>query len=63
MIILIATGYWSDWSSLSSCSVSCGLGYQYETRQCLGAGFGCIGDAINTTICNTNVTCPSMFIE
>lgn len=26
---------------------------------CLGAGFGCVGEAINTTTCNTSVACPS----
>lgn len=53
-----AIGYWSNWTSLSACSVSCGLGYQYQTRQCLGAGFGCVGEAIITTVCNTNTSCP-----
>ena len=41
-------------------SVSCGVGYQYETRQCLGAGFGCVGESINVTTCNTSVVCPSI---
>ncbi|CAF4070391.1 unnamed protein product [Rotaria sp. Silwood2] len=53
-----AIGYWSNWTSWSTCSVSCGIGYQYQTRTCLGAGFGCVGEAINTTTCNTGVICP-----
>ncbi|CAF0913672.1 unnamed protein product [Adineta ricciae] len=51
-------GYWSNWTSFGACSVSCGVGYQYQTRQCLGAGIGCIGDAINITTCNTSIICP-----
>lgn len=57
----LAMGFWSNWTALSSCSVSCGVGFQYQTRQCLGAGFGCVGEAINTVICNTSVACPGMF--
>ena len=56
----VAMGFWSNWSALSPCSVSCGMGFQYQTRQCLGAGFGCVGEAINTTICNASLPCPSM---
>ncbi|CAF1679281.1 unnamed protein product [Rotaria magnacalcarata] len=53
-----AIGFWSNWTSWSTCSVSCGVGFQFQTRTCLGAGFGCVGEAINTTICNTSVVCP-----
>ncbi|CAF1064997.1 unnamed protein product [Adineta steineri] len=52
------TGYWSNWTNVSSCSASCGIGYQYQTRQCLGVGYGCVGEAINVTTCNTSISCP-----
>ncbi|UJR31957.1 hypothetical protein I4U23_019430 [Adineta vaga] len=51
-------GYWGNWTNFGACSVSCGVGYQYQTRQCLGVGFGCVGEAINVTTCNTTVICP-----
>lgn len=54
----IVIGNWSTWSNWSACSVSCGVGFQYQTRQCLGAGFGCVGEAINTMTCNTSIACP-----
>ena len=54
----IAVGNWSAWGNWSACSVSCGVGFQYQTRQCLGAGFGCVGEAINTMSCNTSIACP-----
>lgn len=54
----IAIGNWSAWGNWSACSVSCGVGFQYQTRQCLGAGFGCVGEAVNTMSCNTSTACP-----
>ena len=63
MLTCVAIGYWSNWTSFGACSVSCGVGYQYQTRQCLGAGIGCIGDAINITTCNTSIICPGTLLQ
>uniref|UniRef100_A0A7M5US14 Hemicentin-1 n=1 Tax=Clytia hemisphaerica TaxID=252671 RepID=A0A7M5US14_9CNID len=54
-------GYWSSWSSYSSCSVSCDKGTHYRTRTCMGKKHGgkdCVGKDKETGVCDTKVHCP-----
>lgn len=45
----------SEWSSWSSCSVTCGGGTQTKSRSCTGSG--CSGSNTQTQSCNT-LSCP-----
>ena len=60
-------GGWTQWSSWSSCSRSCGVGSRIRTRTCTnpapkGGGAGCVGAASNTESCNT-IACPGEIKE
>ncbi|PAA54099.1 hypothetical protein BOX15_Mlig015709g1 [Macrostomum lignano] len=55
-------GQWSEWSTFSGCSRSCGSGKQWRGRQCASpvpqfGGLDCPGGANETRECNTN-PCP-----
>ncbi|XP_031566331.1 uncharacterized protein LOC116301419 [Actinia tenebrosa] len=55
-------GNWTEWSSWSSCSVSCGGGSQSRTRTCTNpppsnGGSNCDGPSSETQECGT-ITCP-----
>ncbi|XP_064457274.1 hemicentin-1-like isoform X2 [Ornithodoros turicata] len=55
-------GSWSQWSSWSHCSVSCGGGTKSRTRTCHAlppsiGGRSCIGNAIQVDFCNPQ-SCP-----
>ena len=58
---------WSDWSSFSPCTCSCGGGTQAQTRVCnrlpkeLG-GTGCTGKHTRFRVCNKQVCCMSVSI-
>eukprot|EP00045_Choanoeca_perplexa_P018223 m.282512 g.282512 ORF g.282512 m.282512 type:complete len:1408 (+) comp17751_c0_seq1:124-4347(+) len=59
---------WSAWSSLGSCSVTCGVGVYNRTRtcqsaQCGGLNVGCSGQAVSAQdarqfVCDTGLCCP-----
>ncbi|XP_076825876.1 plasminogen-like [Clavelina lepadiformis] len=36
-------GFWAPWSNYSDCSASCGIGYKYSTRRCIGNRTNCEG--------------------
>ena len=51
-------GVWGDWSSWTSCSLSCGGGVQTATRKCVPPVYGgapCAGDSVRSRSCNTDV--------
>ncbi|XP_067938990.1 coadhesin-like [Watersipora subatra] len=58
-----AYGHWSYWAEWSSCSKTCGGGYQSRTRECerpyhvYGEYRGCLGEESETRVCNSN-HCP-----
>lgn len=49
-----------EWSSWSSCSVSCGEGWQSRTRLCATSSFSseCTGPLRENRECNNTVVCP-----
>ena len=55
-------GGWTQWSSWSSCSATCGVGSRTRTRNCTdpapqGDGADCVGASSGTESCNI-VACP-----
>jgi len=62
VLCAIVDGGWSEWSSWSECSSSCGRGVSVRHRTCtqptptVGARF-CQGNAVDTRPCQTS--CPS----
>ncbi|WAR21415.1 HMCN1-like protein [Mya arenaria] len=55
-------GEWGQWSSFSTCSHSCGGGYQTSHRLCnspnpANGGHGCSGNSVLTQLCHTEA-CP-----
>ena len=47
--LFVVDGGWSNWSEFSDCSVTCGSGTQFATRECtnpepMNNGTQCIGD-------------------
>lgn len=62
----IEQGVWSDFEEWSSCSVSCGEGFQYRQRECLSMEDKtrkiphnhCIGKHMELRPCDVT-TCPS----
>ena len=58
----ISDGNWSDWSALSTCTVTCGGGNQSQTRLCnnpapSNGGEDCPGSNSATFSCNDQ-PCP-----
>ncbi|XP_041955132.1 properdin-like [Alosa sapidissima] len=56
-------GAWGAWSSLSECSVTCGVGLQSKTRKCNNpapkyGGNACLGDHNAYAICIIQTHCP-----
>ena len=56
-------GGWTQWSSWSSCSKTCGVGSSTRTRTCTNpapkkGGADCVGPNKRTNICNTTIACP-----
>jgi hypothetical protein len=50
-------GRWTQWSSWTSCDVTCGIGSQLRTRRCTNPapehnGKDCIGDSLQTSQCS-----------
>merc|ERR1712236_95535 len=50
-------GGWSDWTSSGSCSKTCGMGEQVQTRTCdnpvpMNGGDECLGETSQTVECN-----------
>ena len=59
---VIVDGSWTQWSSWSSCSRTCGVGSRTRTRSCTnpapqGGGADCVGSTSGTESCNI-VACP-----
>ena len=55
-------GGWSQWTSWSSCSLTCGGGTRTRTRTCTnptpqGSGADCVGSSLGSEGCNM-VECP-----
>ncbi|XP_052285147.1 SCO-spondin-like isoform X5 [Dreissena polymorpha] len=55
-------GYWSEWASWSTCSVTCGHGDRSRNRTCLfeqgkPRGHDCVGQGLQTGSCTESV-CP-----
>ncbi|CAK8676046.1 unnamed protein product [Clavelina lepadiformis] len=51
---------WGDWSSWTSCSVSCDDGILSRSRQCINGSIGdggCLGNSVENSTCNTK-PCP-----
>lgn len=66
LIIILVDGQWSRWSEWQSCSVSCGIGIRFRTRECndpepLHGGLPCIGESQDTEECELD-ECSSMYI-
>lgn len=65
----IEIGTWMEFSDWSSCSVTCGDGFQFRKRECLSASDkkkkisndNCIGKDTEIKTCNVT-SCPSKFI-
>ena len=60
-ILFIVDGYWTAWSNYGECGVTCGEGYKYRTRECVGkknGGKDCVGDYKEATDCKTDIYCP-----
>ena len=56
-------GGWTQWSSWSNCSKTCGVGSRTRTRTCTNpapkrGGADCVGPNNSTKICNTTIACP-----
>uniref|UniRef100_A0AAR2JHF0 Semaphorin-2A n=1 Tax=Pygocentrus nattereri TaxID=42514 RepID=A0AAR2JHF0_PYGNA len=56
-------GGWTPWSSWSSCSTSCGVGFEVRQRSCNNpaprhGGRVCVGQAREERLCNENTACP-----
>ncbi|CAG5078348.1 Oidioi.mRNA.OKI2018_I69.PAR.g8963.t3.cds [Oikopleura dioica] len=48
-------GYFSNWSTWSTCNVECGTGTRLRTRSCsTGNSFECEGDDTDFMVCNTH---------
>ena len=59
-------GGFTQWSSWSSCSATCGVGLRTRTRNCTnptpqGGGADCVGASSNTESCNI-LACPGELI-
>ncbi|XP_062844144.1 adhesion G protein-coupled receptor B1-like [Trichomycterus rosablanca] len=56
----VTDGVQDQWSSWSSCSVSCGEGWQSRTRNCMTSGQGilCTGPLRENRPCNNSIVCP-----
>lgn len=61
-------GVWNNYNEWSTCSVTCGEGYQFRKRECLSSkdknkkipSDNCIGTDIEIQPCNIT-TCPGRF--
>ena len=65
MPIIIVHGNFTVWSGWSNCSVTCGSGFKYRTRNCTNpapenGGNNCNGEHTNTTDCSVGY-CPGEF--
>ncbi|XP_052247579.1 coadhesin-like isoform X2 [Dreissena polymorpha] len=49
--------HWSEWTSYSSCSVTCGQGFERRYRTCLTGSGTCHGPSTEQASCNMG-TCP-----
>ena len=56
-------GGWGEWSGVSVCSATCGVGVQERTRLCdmpipMYGGLPCVGPDVNVMPCDSGVFCP-----
>ena len=66
-LFVSVNGGWTQWSSWSTCTVTCGVGSRTRTRSCtdpapIGDGADCVGPISSTESCNI-VACPGEPIE
>ena len=57
-------GSWGPFINESDCTASCGIGTKTRKRQCYNQSNGgqpCYGSAIQTIVCDTNISCPSLY--
>lgn len=64
---MIVNGYWSQWSTWESCSVTCGGGNQSRDRTCTEpapqyGGDYCNGNSTSVKSCS-EMPCPSTFFN
>lgn len=62
-LYLIVDGAWGEWSRLSECSVTCGIGLRLKTRKCDNpapkyGGKPCEGDDQESEVCISGRRCP-----
>ncbi len=62
IVLLLLDGNWGAWSSLSTCTVTCGGGTQSHTRLCnnpppSNGGAACPGSSSENAPCNLQL-CP-----
>ena len=38
---MLSEGHWTDWVDVTDCSVYCGQGVRYRSRECVGGGDKC----------------------
>lgn len=55
-VIISVSGNWSEWSTWSKCSVTCGIGISFRARHCL-SGSNCAGDIFDQKSC-FEISCP-----
>ena len=66
LIGLIVDGGWSDWSNWTTCSATCGEGFQTRSRQCNNplpqhGGKPCEGIELESMPCMTRTNCAGIY--
>ena len=56
---IVGNGGWSNWTKISTCSVSCGVGIQFKKRSCTNPspneiGAFCVGESYSEKMCHGN---------
>lgn len=65
ILIYPVHGQWTEWSTWSACSQSCGIAIKSRRRTCGNpapryGGRNCIGPDRDETYCSNNPPCPGM---